>query len=248
MTTGKGSKVTLSHLNRADGSATYSDNGYSIVGAVNGPVEVQRRDELPEEAAIDVIIRPASGVGGVRERHLESIIEATLRQVILIKNFPRTLIQVTLQVCQIPEHHRTPRQDSPNLLLLPALLQTSLLALLSACIPLSVTFMSVLVVVLSDGNFACNPSPDELEQAASIHVLAFSLHGDLLVVESEGSFDIDIWQGVFDYAKSICCTSTTTKEEGRRTAPEDGTNLEGFLRDTLEKKIALDQTWKESLR
>lgn len=55
--------VTLTHLNRADGSATYTQNGYSIIGAVNGPIEVQRRDELPEEAAIEVNLRPAAGVG-----------------------------------------------------------------------------------------------------------------------------------------------------------------------------------------
>jgi exosome complex component RRP46 len=54
----------LSHLHRADGSATFSQNGYTVIGAVNGPIEVQRRDELPEEAAIDVVIRPAAGVGG----------------------------------------------------------------------------------------------------------------------------------------------------------------------------------------
>jgi exosome complex component RRP46 len=54
----------LSYLHRADGSATFSQNGYTVIGAVNGPIEVQRRDELPEEAAIDVIIRPAAGVGG----------------------------------------------------------------------------------------------------------------------------------------------------------------------------------------
>ena len=54
----------LSHLHRADGSATFSQNGYTVIGAVNGPIEVQRRDELPEEAAIDVIVRPATGVGG----------------------------------------------------------------------------------------------------------------------------------------------------------------------------------------
>ena len=34
------------------------------MAAINGPIEVQRRDELPEEAAVDVTIRPASGVGG----------------------------------------------------------------------------------------------------------------------------------------------------------------------------------------
>lgn len=54
----------LSHLHRADGSATFSQNSYTVIGAVNGPLEVQRRDELPEEAVVDVIVRPAAGVGG----------------------------------------------------------------------------------------------------------------------------------------------------------------------------------------
>jgi exosome complex component RRP46 len=57
----------LSHLFRADGSATFSQNGYTVIGAVNGPIEVQRRDELPEEAVIDVTVRPAAGVGGKTE-------------------------------------------------------------------------------------------------------------------------------------------------------------------------------------
>jgi exosome complex component RRP46 len=57
--------VLLSHLHRTDGSATFSQNGYTITGAVNGPIEVQRRDELSEEAAVDVIVRPAAGVGGM---------------------------------------------------------------------------------------------------------------------------------------------------------------------------------------
>ena len=56
--------VTLSPLHRADGSATFTSNSCSVIAAVNGPIEVQRRDELPEEAAIDVAIRPATGVGG----------------------------------------------------------------------------------------------------------------------------------------------------------------------------------------
>ncbi len=55
----------LSHLHKTDGSATFSQNGYSVICAVNGPLEVGRRDELPEEAAVDVIVRPAAGVGGM---------------------------------------------------------------------------------------------------------------------------------------------------------------------------------------
>lgn len=54
----------LSHLHRADGSATFSQNGYTVIGAVNGPLEAGRRDELPEEAVVDVIVRPAGGVAG----------------------------------------------------------------------------------------------------------------------------------------------------------------------------------------
>ena len=56
--------ITLSSLHRADGSATYSGHGYTVLAAVNGPIEVQRRDELPEEAAVDVAVRPAAGAGG----------------------------------------------------------------------------------------------------------------------------------------------------------------------------------------
>jgi len=56
--------TSLSILHRVDGSATFSQNGYTVIGAVNGPIEIQRRDELPEEAAVDVIVRPSAGVGG----------------------------------------------------------------------------------------------------------------------------------------------------------------------------------------
>lgn len=56
--------TTLSPLHKTDGSASYAHNGFSVIGGVNGPIEVQRRDELPEEAAIDVVVRPAAGVGG----------------------------------------------------------------------------------------------------------------------------------------------------------------------------------------
>ena len=55
----------LSPLSRADGSAQYSYNGYSVLCAVNGPMEAQRREELPEEAVVDVAIRPATGVAGI---------------------------------------------------------------------------------------------------------------------------------------------------------------------------------------
>lgn len=58
-------EATLSWLNRADGSASHSRNGYSVICAVHGPMEVQRREELPGEAVVDVVVRPATRVGGI---------------------------------------------------------------------------------------------------------------------------------------------------------------------------------------
>ena len=61
----------LSPLGRTDGSSQYSYNGYSVLCAVNGPIEAQRREELPEEAVVDVIIKPATGVAG-KTAHLSN--------------------------------------------------------------------------------------------------------------------------------------------------------------------------------
>lgn len=53
----------LNPLPTPDGSATHTANGYTILASINGPIEVSRRDELPEEATLEVHVRPATGVG-----------------------------------------------------------------------------------------------------------------------------------------------------------------------------------------
>ena len=57
-------EVSFATLPQADGSASYTWQGYSILVSVNGPIEPQRRDELPEEAFLEVNLRQASGGGG----------------------------------------------------------------------------------------------------------------------------------------------------------------------------------------
>lgn len=59
----------LSQLPKADGSASFSYSGYTVTAAVNGPLEAQRRDENAFEALVDVIVRPAAGVGGTSFRN-----------------------------------------------------------------------------------------------------------------------------------------------------------------------------------
>ena len=56
--------VTLDALPHADGSAQFSAQGITVLAAVNGPLEILRRDELPDEATIDVSVRPSAGFAG----------------------------------------------------------------------------------------------------------------------------------------------------------------------------------------
>ena len=64
MTPGTGfPTVTFSPLPHATGSAQYNWAGYAVVASVNGPIEAQRRDELPDEAFIEVHVREAKGPG-----------------------------------------------------------------------------------------------------------------------------------------------------------------------------------------
>jgi hypothetical protein len=67
MTTQDQAEGRLSLLHRTDGSATFSFGGYTIIASVNGPIEAQRREENPFEAVLDVVVRPAAGVGGTQE-------------------------------------------------------------------------------------------------------------------------------------------------------------------------------------
>ncbi|OCL12836.1 hypothetical protein AOQ84DRAFT_436733 [Glonium stellatum] len=243
------SKAVLSHLHRADGSATYSQNGYTIIGAVNGPVDVQRRDELPEEAAIEVNVRPAVGVGGPRERHLESLIQATLRHLILVRSYPRTLIQVTLQVRSLPEEESAGIGSvltNSSLTLLPHLLNTAFLALLSASIPLSTTLTSAFVVITSSGKLLYSPSSTDILRAQSIrsiHVFAFSAQRSLLLSEGEGEFDVEEWEDACDLAEDRCCRNAGIAGENMDVDGEV-MNLADFLRDVVKEKVVKEQKWK----
>lgn len=41
-------------------------------------------------------------IAGVTERHLESIVQNTLKHIVFMTAHPRTLVQVTLQVTSVP--------------------------------------------------------------------------------------------------------------------------------------------------
>ncbi|GAB1310095.1 exosome non-catalytic core subunit rrp46 [Madurella fahalii] len=253
MTATAAPEAALGVLPRADGSAKYSHAGYTVTASVNGPIEAQRRDEHAYEAHVDVIVRPAAGVGGTRERHLESVLQSSLSQIILVKNFPRSLIQIVLQVEDSPENDYVNTklvQASLNFAIMPALVQTAVLALLSAAVPMRATATATAVaIVRQDGviKTVVDPSPREIETAQSVHVLAFTSQDELLLAESEGDFTVKEWDNVYETAKRICCGSAPIREGDEMTLEDedaDGRDMRHFVRSTVESKVAADLHWK----
>jgi exosome complex component RRP46 len=194
---------------------------------------------------------------GPKERHLESLIHSTLRDIVLTHMHPRTLIQLTLQIVNTPEQENLlpasfvrlrhafsilhalliqPQALSP----LPALLNAAILAFLSASIPLTSTFTSVLLATQPSGAISVNPAPKLILSASSTHVFAFSSTGNLILDLSEGEFDLDTWEKAHDRAKEECC-----KEQLDGNAMDEGKpSLQGFVERVVEARVDKERAWK----
>jgi len=235
-------QLTTSPLNRADGSATYTTSLFSILAAVNGPVEVQRRDELPEEAAIEVNLRPGSGAGGPRERWLESIVASMLRSVLLVHLHPRTLVQVTLQV--VKEPGAPFRKGRGDVAVLPSLINAAFLALVDGGLPLETTMSAALVAVSTNGELLREPSVKDLLACKSVHAMAFDMQGEMLLDQSTGDFDVDTWEKVVDLAQQSCVGAIASAGEDESMA-NGGADDEPWLRQALEGKVRKSNAWRE---
>ena len=112
------------------------------------------------------------------------------------------------------------------------------------------TLTITLIAVNPSGILVVDPSVQQIKLASSIHVLAFSSHGGLLVVESEGDFTIDKWEEVHQKAKLICHgdegNESESESDDMSMKSDDVSRLENILKDAVERKIAKEQRWKEN--
>ncbi|KAL2817282.1 hypothetical protein BDW59DRAFT_133805 [Aspergillus cavernicola] len=240
--------ASLNPLNRADGSASYKcvSTGSNILGSVNAPIELPgRRDALkPEEATIEVFVKPGTAPGGVGERYIEGVIRNALGRLILGREngYPRRGVVITLAIVGGESVGR----GGSYLPLLPALLHTAALALLSASVPLSMTLSATVLAVDSSGEIIREPSVKDAKAATSLHALAFTSKGQLLLNESEGAFDFGTWETVYERALAICHGTSTLSSDGDVAMTEnvDSQPLEGVLRDTVQDQIHSEYAWK----
>ncbi|KAK5115363.1 hypothetical protein LTR62_001563 [Meristemomyces frigidus] len=229
-------------LHRADGSATYSNNLYSVLAAANGPVEVQRRDELPEEAAIEVNVRPLSGIGGPRERWLESVLAAVLKSILLVHMHPRTLVQVTLQITKAP----TVRVGGTvnDVSLLPSLVNAAFLAVVDAGLPLDSTVTAILLSASSTGEVLEQQSEKQLASSKRVHAFAYNHRAEMLLNESAGDFTWSEWEEVADKAEKMCSRAMVPMTGDEQMA--NGTaESSPWLRLELEQRAQAAVAWRD---
>lgn len=214
----------------ADGSASYSQGGITILCTVSGPLEAQRRDELPSEAFLEVNVRPATGTGGPRDRQLEAVIRRTLQSIILTSAMPRALLQITLQILSTGDEGSSGRSEAPPhqaaslLPLLPGCVNASVLALLAGNVALRTTCVACLV----EGGV----------KGRTRHVFAFDGQGACVLAESEGQFDLGEWTAAEAKAQQICCGGGPEQEQRQG-------GLRGWMRDVVEEDLRDRVRWRE---
>lgn len=241
---GDAPSVQFGPLHRADGSASFHDRLYSILVAVDGPIEVQRRDELPEEAAIEVNVRPLSGVGGPRERWLEEVIQSLLKNVVLVHTFPRTLVQVTLQSMKEPETHFTAGRGEIGIIA--SLVNASMLGLIDAGLPLRTTTIAGLAVVTADDRVVTEPGEKELASSKSVHAMAYDKDGNLLLDESLGTFNYTRWEEVSTIVQDLCIGALRNTSVESDTMELGNDRLLPWFRQALEEKVRQANAWREA--
>lgn len=136
-----------------------------------------------------------------------------------------------------------------NLPVLPALLQTAILSLLSASLPMTATLTSTsLAILLEDGQrqIVTNPTARQIQQSQSFHVFAFTSQNELILAESEGAFTMKEWDDVYSAAHRQCCATTTIDDTDTSMDVELPTDadLKRFVRSTAEQKTTSDLYWK----
>lgn len=113
---------------------------------------------------------------------------------------------------------------------------------------MAMIYTATLIGISPSGELLSKLSTSQLKSASSLHVLAFSSKGNLLLNESRGRFDLETWEKVHDLAEGICRGGPAgwVGKDGDVSMGEEGENqtLEQFIRETVEDKVREEFTWK----
>lgn len=129
--------------------------------------------------------------------------------------------------------------------LLPPLLNAAMLALLGSSIPLLASFTSTVVVVSADGEIFSSPPVAQLQKAKSIHVMVYSSEGALILVESEGSFDIEILEACLASGRNECLSNQSGDVE---MIDNEKVNMSKKFEQSVEARIKKSEQWRNGIK
>lgn len=239
-------------LTTSDGSALYTapNDSLSVLCSISYPIEVsQRSSELPSTTLIDVNLRPHNAVGGVKERHVERIVERVLQSVVLGRETPRCMLQVGLQIVHMTEDESLPGgvkaggQGSSYMEVLCAAVNAAVAACLDGNVRMRGIMGCVLLAVDWKNEVRAWPSLQGVEGRSlkSVHVLAMDGMGQILLVESQGRFELGVFEQVQDLARKMVAgqsTATSDHEDVAMNEHDKPTNLLALFRRSVEQRFA----------
>ena len=110
------------------------------------------------------------------------------------------------------------------------------------------TFAATIFAVTRTGDIIREPSVQGARSATSLHALAFSSKGHLLLNESQGKFDFDTWEKVYERAESVCLDSTGSGDSDDYIPmvvdDADGQPVEALIREIVKDQVYKDYAWK----
>lgn len=206
--------VNTSVLSRVDGSAELFLGTTKVITSVTGPIEPKIRQELPNLASLEIIVRPSVGVSTTREKALEDKLRSILQSIIIRYKYPRQLIQIVVQFLitenNINDNGSNQHNKDFTLTELNAAINCCYFALIDANIALYNSFSSTSISIPLDAKeeYYINPDMDNLIDSESHHVVCFSLKDgkatNLMLLESHGKFTEDQLLLVISKASDEC--------------------------------------------
>ena len=108
-------------------------------------------------------------------------------------------------------------------------------------------YTSALIAVDLKGTIIYEPSLKQIDTASSLHVLTISSNDRILVSESEGAFDLDVWESVVEEGRRICRGSTKMEDDVSMDFHENK-DLESMLKRIVGSNVAKDHKWKDGMK
>ncbi|KAB1204364.1 hypothetical protein CJ030_MR8G014185 [Morella rubra] len=250
-------------LNRAHGSASWSQGDTKVLAGVYGPKAGTKKNENPEKTCIEVIWKPCTGqIGGTikplvalfltnkfdgiwdiiftlklkgnPEKEYEMIVKRTLQSICILTIHPNTTISVIVQVVS--------DDGSVSFMLLPCAINAACAALVDAGIPLKHLAVAICCCLAESGYVILDPTKLEEQKMKAFTYLVFP--NSILSGLTEGSLKMEgepmehaiitsVTRGAMSVDDYLHCL-----ERGRAASAK----MSAFLRRSLQPQVSTDSS------